>query len=63
MYMPDFGLVLEVVQCAGIAVQAIGDDICLSQRRGALKGDVECASGVFGRPSGRDEEGLNGIEF
>ena len=56
-------IVAEVVKSTRVAVQAIGDDVCPTQRWRVFKGDIEGTSGIFGAPSRRDEECLYGIEF
>jgi hypothetical protein len=58
-----FGFVSQVIQSRGIAVQTVGYHVCLPETRGISEGDVQGATGILCRPSGREEPTLEGIEL
>ena len=58
-----FGFVPQVIQSRRIAVQTIGDHVCLPEGGGISKGNVQGAAGILGGPSGREEPTLEGIKF
>ncbi len=61
--MTFFGFISQVIQSGWIAMQPIGNHVCLPEGRGVGKGDVQGAAGILGGTSGREEPGLDGIEF
>jgi hypothetical protein len=53
-----FDVEVEVAEGRGITPESIRDDEGFPERRGRSEGNVEEASGVFGRASRREEPGL-----
>ena len=61
--MTLFCFIAEVIECTGVAVKAVGDDVSFFKSRGCREGDIEGASTELCRALRGEEPSLQGIEF